>query len=133
MCIRDRWCPRADPADPGARTYPTTAGTTVRMTDGPMLVPVWVSVRPGGRSPTRAPASARPSSAPSSPPSSGTFSPLDPLGLHVDTTALTELFEPGAAADAATSGSMSCVRSVVSTCSPSGSRGENVPDDGGDD
>src|SRR5674476_1095949 len=33
---------------PRARTYPTMAGTTVRVTDGPMLVLVWVNVRPGG-------------------------------------------------------------------------------------
>src|SRR5665647_3013656 len=69
------------------------------MTDGPMLVPGWVSVRPGGL--TQGAMAARPSSAPSSPPSSRTFSPLDPLGLHVDTTALTELIEPVAAAGAA--------------------------------
>lgn len=35
---------------PRARTYPALTWTAVRMTDGPMLVLVWVSVRPGGRS-----------------------------------------------------------------------------------
>src|SRR5665648_212849 len=33
---------------PRARTYPTMAGTKVRMTDGPMLVLVLVNVRSGG-------------------------------------------------------------------------------------
>src|SRR5665648_1126460 len=37
------------------------------------------------------------------------------------------------AAPAAATGSMSSVSAVVSTCRPSGSRGENVRDDGGDD
>src|SRR5665647_725173 len=33
---------------PRARTYPALTGTAVRTTDGPMLVLVWVNVRPGG-------------------------------------------------------------------------------------
>ena len=37
------------------------------------------------------------------------------------------------AAPAAATGSMSSVSAVVYTCRPSGSRGENVPDDGGND
>src|SRR5665647_626512 len=60
---------------PRARTYPALTGTAVRTTDGPMLVLVWVNVRPGGL--TQGAMAARPSSAPPSLSTPGRSSPSE--------------------------------------------------------